>query len=293
MKRVPEILMQVYEALIHNNMPSHNSNFAVEKSKPRSMSPASTFLLQFCLRLKCSILMLKPKHGNLWHPQHRQLRQKPNVIVQSLLGRACLLLAADSAGRQYIYRYDTECNVWEKQPHSCSVINNLCILEDYMYAISLYSAYPNQVPQSRYNFATRQWQSIAKVGIRGNNYLACNGGAIVHSKVLVLYGDTSQRSGSVLNCFDPVKNEWEVKATTCHLHFGSSLFVVNSRLYVAGGCISGDANGSPHGNPAPVEVYDEKNNTWSVVEQKHIPSNNLGAVEIEGRVYFIINKFSS
>ncbi|KAJ7311611.1 hypothetical protein OS493_039914 [Desmophyllum pertusum] len=34
-----------------------------------------------------------------------------------------------------------------------------------------------------------------------------------------------------------------------------------------------------------------KNNTWSVVEQKHIPSNNLGAVEIEGRVYFIINKF--
>ncbi|KAJ7384538.1 hypothetical protein OS493_021169 [Desmophyllum pertusum] len=41
----------------------------------------------------------------------------------------------------------------------------------------------------------------------------------------------------------------------------------------------------------PVEVYDEKNNTWSVVEQKHIPSNNLGAVEIEGRVYFLINKF--
>ena len=32
-------------------------------------------------------------------------------------------------------------------------------------------------------------------------------------------------------------------------------------------------------------------NSWSVVEQKHIPANNLGAVEIEGRVYFIINKF--
>lgn len=31
--------------------------------------------------------------------------------------------------------------------------------------------------------------------------------------------------------------------------------------------------------------------TWSVVEQKHIPPNNLNAVEIEGRVYFIINKF--
>ncbi|KAJ7384540.1 hypothetical protein OS493_021171 [Desmophyllum pertusum] len=143
-----------------------------------------------------------------------------------------------------------------------------------MYAISHYSAYTNQVPQ-RYNFATRQWQSIAKVGIRGNNYLAYNGGAIVHSKVLVLYGDTSQRSGSVLNCFDPVKNEWEVKATTCHVHFGSSLVVVNSRLYVAGGYVSSDGNGIPCGNPASVEVYDEKNNTWSVVEQKYIPPNTL------------------
>jgi len=38
-------------------------------------------------------------------------------------------------------------------------------------------------------------------------------------------------------------------------------------------------------------VYYDENDTWSVVEQKHIPLNNLGAVEIEGRVYFIINKF--
>ena len=28
-----------------------------------------------------------------------------------------------------------------------------------------------------------------------------------------------------------------------------------------------------------------------IVDQKHIPANNLGVVEIEGRVYFIINKF--
>ena len=40
-----------------------------------------------------------------------------------------------------------------------------------------------------------------------------------------------------------------------------------------------------------VEVYDEKNNTWSVVDQPHIPPNNLGAIEVEGSVYFIINSF--
>ena len=38
-------------------------------------------------------------------------------------------------------------------------------------------------------------------------------------------------------------------------------------------------------------MYDDGNDTWSVVEQKHIPPNNLGAVEIEGRVYFMVNKF--
>ena len=43
--------------------------------------------------------------------------------------------------------------------------------------------------------------------------------------------------------------------------------------------------------PTSVEVYDDGNDTWSVVEQKHIPLNNLGAVEIEGRVFFVINKF--
>ena len=64
--------------------------------------------------------------------------------------------------------------------------------------------------------------------------------------------------------------------------------------------------GQPCGENAPVEVFKEKKrllpwfgkkkikqppNSWSVVEQKHIPTNSLGAVEIEGRVYFIINKF--
>ena len=94
-----------------------------------------------------------------------------------------------------------------------------------------------------------------------------------------------------MHCFDPAKNEWEQKASTCHPHFGSSLFVVNSRLCVARGNISCDNRLKPCGSPAPVEVYSEEANTWSVVEQKHIPPNNLDAVEIEWRVYFIINKF--
>ena len=67
---------------------------------------------------------------------------------------------------------------------------------------------------------------------------------------------------------------------------------MNSRLYVVGGNDFCDiSNGGLYGNFASVEVYDEKNNKWSVVDQKHIPANNLGAVEMEGKVYFIINRF--
>ena len=62
----------------------------------------------------------------------------------------------------------------------------------------------------------------------------------------------------------------EEKAKTCKSHFGSSLSVVNSKIYVAGGYDYSDTNGVLQGNPAPVEVYDEEKNTWSVVEQKHI-----------------------
>ena len=108
---------------------------------------------------------------------------------------------------------------------------------------------------------------------------------------------------ALVHCFDPQKNEWESVTSTCYPHFGSSLIVVNNRLYVAG---EYRQYGQPCGENAPVEVFKEKKRllpwfgkgkvkqppkSWSVVEQKHILTNSLGAVEIEGRVYFIINKF--
>ena len=205
-----------------------------------------------------------------------------------------LHVAGFARGGHYIYRYDTEGNVWEKQPHSCGRIKNICIIDDYMYAIS---SDCNKVPQ-RYSFSKCQWQTFAKVSITNNyqNRIYFSGATVLQSKVYVLYGANYhlgewrvQNAG--LHCFDPVTNTWEGKATTCKPHFESCLFVVNSKLYVAGGNDSIAPDGTLQGNPGSVEVYDEENNTWSVVEQQHIPSNKLGAVEIEGKVYFIINKF--
>ena len=96
----------------------------------------------------------------------------------------------------------------------------------------------------------------------------------------------------VFYCFDPQQNEWKEKAWTSHPHFGSVLFVDNNKLYVAAGKISFNRDRfSPQIDPASVEVYDEVRNMWSVVEQNHIPPINLGAAEINEKVFFIINNF--
>ena len=203
-----------------------------------------------------------------------------------------LFVATDSC----IYCYDIETDKWQKhEDPTCRVVKSLCTVGDYMYAIS---SDCNQVTQ-RYNFPKLQWQSFAKVNVTSgyyDGYFYC-GTTALSSKVYVLYGHNKRDSAgcymhrAVLHCFDPATNKWQEKASTCHAHFGSSLFVVNGRLCVAGGYDHIETNNRLSGYPAPVEVYDEDNNKWSVVLQKHIPQNTLGAVEIEGRVYFIINNF--
>ena len=226
-----------------------------------------------------------------------------------------LYVAGKSQSRQsVIYRYDVANNSWETLPPflgSNHEINCLCAVDDYIYAIS-----ETDPVAQRYSLANKNWQkgaNLAGVNFKakwrslitsdGHHRLLTAAAVVLKSKIYVVHGcgkkeRTSGRHPSVMwggipavmHCFDPAKNAWEQKSSTCNPHFGSSLFIVNNRLCLAGGNVSCDNSGEPKGNPAPVEVYKEESNTWSVLEQKRIPPNNLCAVEIEGRVYFIINK---
>ena len=196
-----------------------------------------------------------------------------------------------------IYRYHIVNNVWDTLPRFESSkshdqqINCLCSVNEYVYAIS------DTDPPQRYSSTQNKWQSgstlpFLKNKSKDGNKLSNVAAVVMKSKIYVLHGyrrleDRAWRDKSaVFHCFDPQKNEWKQKASTSSPHFRSSLFVDNNKLYVAGG----DAS-SGYGDPAPVEVYSEENNKWFVVDQTHIPPNKLGAVEVEGRVYFIINKF--
>ena len=191
-----------------------------------------------------------------------------------------------------IHRYDVVNNSWVELPKygNNHEVNCLCSVGDYLYAIS------ESNPPQRYSLTNNSWQGGEGLKVVENQEkLSTVSATVMNSKIYVIHGYQSAKSEginpswvnqpAVVHCFDPEYNVWTKLASTFHPHFKSSLFVVNNRLCVAGGKI-GD-----YGPLAPVEVYDEGTNTWSVVPQKHIPPNNLGAVEIEGRVYFIINKF--
>ena len=95
-----------------------------------------------------------------------------------------LYVAGTGNGGDCSYRYDAEGNAWEQQPHPCGKLSNLCIVDDYMYAIS-YDC--NQVPQ-RYSFSECQWQTFVKVSTANNYRLYCSGATVLNSKVYVLYG---------------------------------------------------------------------------------------------------------
>ena len=195
-----------------------------------------------------------------------------------------------------VYRYHILNNTWEKLPELyIGVYRNklrsppkicLCSVSEYLYVIT-----PSNPPQ-RYDLINNVWQAGENLNFpQHEGILQFLAATVMNRKIYVIhdYQDLKNfNKPAVVHCFDPEKNEWERKASTCHPHFESSIFVVNNRLCVAG--ISNSIRNLMQDHP-PVELYDERKDTWSVVEQKRIPPNLLGAFEIERRVYFLINNF--
>ena len=239
----------------------------------------------------------------LWKPlaSVAQLGEITDVCYSAELVGNYLYLVTDVQQQQgfqkyAVYRYHILNNTWEKLPELYKGVDSdksrsppkicLCSVSKYLYVIT-----PSNPPQ-RYDLINNVWQAGEKLNFpQHEGILQFLAATVMNRKIYVIH-DCQDRKNvnkpAVFHCFDPEKNEWERKASTCHPHFGSSIFVVNNRLCVAGGS---NSSGYFSGWCPPVELYDKRKDTWSVVEQKHIPHNNLGAFEIERRVYFLINNF--
>ena len=237
-------------------------------------------------------------------PSMTQLTEADACFCAEYVGNH--LYVAARKGKDFImYHYDTVTDTWGTLPPILGCkhkIDSLCSIGDYIYAIR------ESKPPHRFSLKTNQWQCIKSfcTDVSCPNTF-CGKASVVspdNSCLFVLQGQrkkTSYRDGShvwqgkpaVVFCFDPERNEWKCKTSTKSVHLRSCLFLVNRKLCIAGGMSSiCSSSGIPSGTfAAPVEVYDPQNSEWACVKQNHIPENNLGAVEIEGRVYFIINNF--
>jgi len=261
--------MLLKESLLYSHIPS-SSTFGEEKTKQRSSGPVLVAVLP---EAQMRYFDVKDK---AWRPLEslasetdRSVTLWEQCFCTETVGKKLFIAGWDPEDDQCIYCYDMKFKVWEEHQHPSKNIDDLsvCIVENYMYTNC--SDY-DRIPQ-RYWFAERQWQSCARVNITCDSDGSYHPSGVTkfHSKVYALYGPVSESNcmhNAVLHCFDPVRNAWEQKESTCQPHFGSSLFVVNSKLYVAGGNVSLDDDDKPCGLPAAVEVYDEENNRWSIVE---------------------------
>jgi len=311
MQVIPEVNMLLQRTLIYNQKPSSSSAFALEKGKPRSMSSVLV-----AIHPKSDICYFDIQ-SKTWKQlsSMQQLSEAKECYCAELIGNN-LYVAAKGFRGVVIYCYDTVRNIWSTLPIpglSDNQIDCLCHVEEHLYVI-----YKNSSAPHRYNIATNQWESVAGwkpvCDLKGQEIFVLVEAAVQYKSCLyvlyaqgireslkicppgideaIVWGKKCRPCNSVLFCFDPKKNVWEQKASTKTPHFGSSLLVVNKNLYVAGGRCSFDlSSNKPDGSPAAIEVYNDQKNVWSVVPQTCIPPNNLGAEEIEGKVYFIINSF--
>ena len=235
-------------------------------------------------------------------PSMAQLTEADACFCAEYVGNH--LYVAAQRGKDFItYHYDTVTDTWGSLPPILGCehkIDSLCSIGDYIYAIR------ESTPPHRFSLKTNQWQCIQPFYTRETcPDTFCGKASVVspdNSNLLVLQGQRKKNSNkdefhfwagkSAVICFDPERNEWKCKTSTESAHFRSCLFLVNRKLCIAGGTSSiCSFIGTPSGKGAAVEVYDEQNNKWTYVKQNRIPKNKLGAVEVEGRVYFIINDF--
>ena len=244
-------------------------------------------------------------------PSMARLVHATQCVCAEVVGNYLYVAVIEGDSRSHVmYRYHMVRNVWERLPHfhnnECFHVGCMSSVNEYIYVFS-----DTGLPQKS-SLAQNDWQSGSQLPFLNKaEKLVLATAVSMGSKIYVLHGCYKENrqdpsypalpkviaKSAVVHVFDPLRNEWEQKASTKYPHFNSSLFVDQNNLYVAGGSVAIcemflRLRVQPSGGDAPVEVYNGESNSWSVVQQNHIPSNKLGAVELlGGKVYFIINKF--
>jgi len=137
MQRVPEVHTLVYESLLYSYNPS-SSKLGEDQTKLRSTGPVLVAVLP---QTQMQYFDVETK---MWKPLSSlaPAAEAQECYCAETVGSK-LYLAGVVSGVHSIYCYDIERDVWEKLPHSGGIVNNLCIVGDFMYAIRSNNRYYN------------------------------------------------------------------------------------------------------------------------------------------------------
>ncbi|XP_077991167.1 kelch-like protein 26 [Glandiceps talaboti] len=191
--------------------------------------------------------------------------------------------------RNYVYKYDASTNKWQSLAPMKAERSHFALvsLHGYIYAIGgrdKDGAVSDSV--ERYNIATNKWQIIAS--LRSPRF----GMAITvyEGKIVVVGGHQIVKTPCTealdMEIFDPKLNTWEVKAKPSIGRMVGSAFVLDDKLYLAGGYMPSSEDKKRDELCTLVEEYNDEHNSWTTVSQALIPPNDIGAFRIGSNVFF-------
>nr|XP_039266737.1 uncharacterized protein LOC120342113 [Styela clava]XP_039266738.1 uncharacterized protein LOC120342113 [Styela clava] len=173
--------------------------------------------------------------------------------------------------RSELLMYNPVTNSWSDTLPGCNLNLGYCTASsgNYIYAMG-----GKTRKGKRFDGIEKKWSDIAKMP---KNQEFCVLWLCLHDMVFLAGGvfndwfGLSNTSLDIVQCYNQKSDCWSKISNMCHPCMSPSLCVVNNRLYVAGErkdeCLS-------------IELYDEKNNQWEVVQELETTKQYFSACAI-------------
>lgn len=281
-KSIPDCVAFMHMCLLQHVRPQLSSPFAQDKGAPRVAAKA---LVSLSATSGAKVFSGETK---LWEPfpefKLPNLQEKPAALYT---GNHLFLF-----DEKVVHQYQVDTNTWTTLPPMKCTHHTFqaCMFEDFLYVIGG-SEVNHTVVSERFSFSKKMWKFIS---LHGEQNLYSSAVTVYEDGIYSIGGAWGEGSAGREVCrFDPARNSWAKLEPTKHSHSQACAFVVNGKLYVAGGKTEPPSKRQRGLVPSKfVEVYDEDSNQWRDVPQPHIPPNNYGAVEVQNHIYFILGSFA-
>lgn len=186
--------------------------------------------------------------------------------------------------------YDYSADTWRSLENSAPFeFNHFQAIEyqGYIWVIGAFkdNNYPNETPAEyiwTFDTANEEWIKGSKIPETRQRGAA--GLALHQDKFYIIGGNTNGHDGGYVpyfDSYDPISGEWITLNDSPNSRDHFSAVVINNKLYLAGGRLTGGDEGVFGPTVAMVDVYNFDNSTWSTLpEQQNILTERASAAAV-------------